>query len=115
MDAKNRLWVSELLAEDCAKAWSHTGWEDTIQKWYHWSEDMKKKDEKQNMEEVHQHKVAQMIKNAEGSAGLLHKTTKPTPWMLLDRCEAKRKEWAKHWQCGESVQKVKDKHWKMRN
>ena len=25
---------------------------------------------------------------------------------LLDRCEAKRKEWAKHWQCGESAQNV---------
>ena len=28
---------------------------------------------------------------------------------LLDRCEAKREEWAKHWQCNESVQKVDDK------
>ena len=25
MDAKNRWWVSELLAEDCEKAWTHTG------------------------------------------------------------------------------------------
>ena len=31
---------------------------------------------------------------------------------LLDRCEAKRKEWAKHWQCDESVQNVEDKPWK---
>ena len=66
-----------------------------------------------------------MIKNAEGSAGLLHKITKPTTWRggvqilkkeedarLLDRCEAKRKEWAKHWQCDESVQNVEDKPWK---
>ena len=66
---------------------------------------MKKKDEKEKREEMHQHKVAQLIKNAEGSAGLLHKITKPTPWRcgaqilekeeedvrLLDRCEAKRK------------------------
>ena len=70
---------------------------------------MKKKDEKENMEEIHQHKVAQMIKSAEGSAGLLHKISKPAPWRggaqilkkkedarLLDRCEAKMKEWAKH-------------------
>ena len=28
------------------------------------------------MEEMHQHKVAQMIKSAEGSAGLLHKNFK---------------------------------------
>ena len=31
---------------------------------------------------------------------------------LLDRCEAKRKEWAKHWQCDEEVQNVEDKSWK---
>ena len=76
--------------------------------------EMKKEDEKENMEEVHQHKVAQMIKSEEESAGLLHKISKPTPgWRgvqilvneedakLLDRCEAKRKEMAKHWQCDE--------------
>ena len=76
------------------------------------------------MEEMHQQKVAQMI--AEGSAGLLHKNTKPTAWRgvaqilkneeedvrLLDRCAAKRKEWAKHWQCDEGVQKLEDKPWK---
>ena len=57
------------------------------------------------MEEIHQHSVNQRIKSAEGSAGLLHKITKPTAWRggaqilkkeeedarLLDRCEAKRK------------------------
>ena len=67
------------------------------------------------MEEMQQHKVAQMIKSAEGSAGLLHKISKPTAgWRgvqilvneeedarLLHRCEAKRKERAKHWQCDE--------------
>ena len=66
-------------------------------------------------------KVVQMIKSAEGSAGLLHKITKPTAWRggtqilkkeeyarLLDRCEAKRKEWAKHWQCDENVQILKE-------
>ena len=52
-------------------------------------------------------KVAQMIKSAEGRAGLLHRIMKPTAWRggaqilkkeeeehvrLLDRCEAKRKE-----------------------
>ena len=31
---------------------------------------------------------------------------------LLDRCEAKRKEWAKHWQCNESVQNLEEKQWK---
>ena len=39
-------------------------------------EEMKKEDEKEKMEELHQDKVAQMIKSAEGSAGLLHKISK---------------------------------------
>ena len=86
---------------------------------------MKKKDEKEKMEEMHQHKVAQMIKGAEGSAGLLHKIFKPTAWRggmqilvkeeedarLLDRCEAKRKEWAKHWLRDEEVHNVEEKQW----
>ena len=91
-----------------------------MQKWYNWLEDMKKKDEKKKMEEMHQHKVEQVIKSAEGSAGLLHRITKPTPWRaggqedarLLDRCEAKRKEWSAHWQCDEDVQNVQDKPWR---
>ena len=45
MDAKNRRWVSELLAKNCEKAWIHTRWEETAQKWYEWLESMKKKDE----------------------------------------------------------------------
>ena len=75
------------------------------------------------MKERHQQKLAQTIKSAEGSAGLLHKISQPTARRggarilkkeeedarLLDRCEATRKEWAKHWQCDESVQNVKDK------
>ena len=79
-------------------------------------------DEKEKMEEMHQHKVAQMIKSAEGSAGLLHKISKPTAWRggaqilvneeedarLLERCEAKRKEWAKHWQVDDEVQYVEE-------
>ena len=30
---------------------------------------------------------------------------------LLDHSEAKRKEWAKHWQCDESVQNLEEKPW----
>ena len=41
---------------------------------------MKKKDEMEKMDGMHQHKVAQVIPSAEGSAGLLHRITKPTPW-----------------------------------
>ena len=71
---------------------------------------MNKKDEKEKTEEMHQHRVAQMIKSAEGSAGLLHKITKPTPWRraaqilekeeedarLFHRRQATRKEWSIH-------------------
>ena len=80
MDAENRWWVSELLAADSEKARIHSRWEDTMQKWYEWVDHMKKKDEKEKMEEVHQRKVEKMIKSAEGIAGLLHKITKPTMW-----------------------------------
>ena len=81
------------------------------------------------MEELQQQKVCQMIKSAEGSAGLLHKITRLAAWRggaqilkkeeedarLLDRCEAKRKERRRHWQCDESVHNVEDKPWKMVN
>ena len=53
----------------------------------------------------------------------MHKITKPTARRggaqilekeedagLLDRCEAKRKEWAKHWQCDESVSRMGRHH-----
>ena len=80
MDAESRWWVSELLAADCEKTWIHTGWEDTMHECYNRLEEMKKKDEKGKMEEIHQHKVAKMIESAEGSAGLLHKISKPTAW-----------------------------------
>ena len=45
IDAENRWWVAELLA-DCEKAWLHPEEEETIQKWYVWCEEMKKKYEK---------------------------------------------------------------------
>ena len=31
---------------------------------------------------------------------------------LLERCEAKRKEWSKHWQCNEEIQNMHDKPWR---
>ena len=49
-----------------------------MQKWYERLEEMKKKGEKEKMEDMHQHKVTQMIKSAEGSTGLLYKISKPT-------------------------------------
>ena len=70
---------------------------------------MKKKDEVKKMEEVHQRKDSHMIKSAGGSAGLLHKITKPTACrggvQVLTKDE-EREEWAKHWQCGVEVQNL---------
>ena len=80
MDAQNRWWVAELLAADCEKAWLHPGEEETMQKWGAWLETMKKEEEKRKMEDMHQQRVNQMIKSAEGSAGLLHKITEPATW-----------------------------------
>ena len=56
MDAENRWWVSELLVADCEKVWIHTGRQDILQKWYKWLEEMKKRDDKGKMKELHQHK-----------------------------------------------------------
>ena len=75
---------------------------------------------------MHQRKVEKMIKSAEGSAGHLHKISKPTMWRggvqilkkeeeharLLDRCEAKKKEWSKHWQCDDEVQNMRNTPWR---
>ena len=92
MDAENRWLVAGLLATDCEKAWLHPGEEATMHKWYVWLEEMKKKDDKDKMEEMHQEKESQMNKIAEGSAGLLHKITKPTTWrrgaLILKKEEA---------------------------
>ena len=71
MDAESRWWVSELLAADCEKAWIHAGLEDILQKWYNWLEEMKKKDEKEKMEEMHRKSLAQNLKahSMEGRGG----------------------------------------------
>ena len=65
---------------DCEKAWLHPEEEATMQKWNTWLQEMKRECEQKKAEEVHQQKVSQMIKSAEGDAGLLHKITKPTAW-----------------------------------
>ena len=105
MDAENGWWVAELLAADCEKASLHPEEEETMQKCF-WLENEKKEEIRRKMEELQQPKVSQMIKSAEGSAGLLHEITRLAAWRggaqilkkeeedarLLDRCEAKRKE-----------------------
>ena len=87
MDAENRWWVSELFAADCERAWIHPGWEDTMHKRFEWLEHMKKKDEKEKMEEMHQRKVENMIKSAEGSAGLVKKSQSQSLGERGRRCE----------------------------
>ena len=128
MDAENGWWVAELLAAACEKASLHPEEEETMQKIFLVGK-MKKGRDRRKMEELQQQKVSQMIKSAEGSAGLLHKITRPAAWRggaqilkkeeedarLLDRCEAKRKEQRRHWQCDESVHSVEDQPWKMVN
>ena len=113
-DANNSWWVSDLCAADCEKAWLHAEWEDTVQKWHDWLQQMKKKDKGRKVEEEHRKYASQLIRSADGGAGLLHTVTKPTTWrgrvqilkeeeedaQPLARCEEKRKEWEKHWHCG---------------
>ena len=91
---------------DCGKAWLQVGWEDTMRTWYDWLGELKKKNERKNMEQLHQQRVSPMIKSADGSAGLFHKITKPAAWRggaqilkkeeedvrLLDRCNATGKD-----------------------
>ena len=46
------------------ETWLHPGEEVTMGKWYDWLEEMKKKDERKKMEELHQQRASQMIKSA---------------------------------------------------
>ena len=76
----------------------------------------KKKDEKKRkIEEMHQERVNQMTKSAEGSAGLLLTFTKPTAWRGAQILTKEEEEWAKHWQRDESVQNMEDKPVKTRS
>ena len=93
-----------------------------MHKWYVWLEH-EMGNSTRKMEELHQQKVSQMIESAEGGAGLQHLMTKAIARRggaqilkkeeedvrMLDRCEAKRKEWTKHRHWDESVQNTKDK------
>ena len=54
MDAESRWRVSDLLAADCEKALIHSGWKILCRDGIEWPEEMKKRDEKGNMEEMHQ-------------------------------------------------------------
>ena len=64
------------------------------------------------MEDMHQQKVEKMIKSAEGRAGLTSQSQRCGGEEYRDRCEAKRKEWATHWQCDEEIQQMQNKPWR---
>ena len=70
-DAHHSWWVSEFLAADCRKAWLHSGWEDTMQRWFDWLHEMKKKT-KQKEWKWSTKKISRMIRCAEGSTGVVH-------------------------------------------
>ena len=58
-------------------------WEDTVQQWYNWLHEKKKKcekvEEKRRVEE-HQKLVGQLSPSAEGGADFLHIIAKPAAW-----------------------------------
>ena len=95
------------------KTWLHPEWEDTAHDWL--CEKEKHGEEKRGEEP--QKLGSRMIPSVEG-AGFLHRITKPAAWrgglqVLEDlegdvkptrRCEEKKKEWAKHWQCDSEAQ-----------
>ena len=69
---------------------------------------MKNKDEKRKMEELHQRRVNQMIKSAEGRAGLVHKITKHAACRGGAQILKKEEEdAATHWQRASSLYKAK--------
>ena len=94
--------------------WLHPE-EENMQFFYIWLEKMKKGDERKKMEEMYQQRVNQMIKSAEGMRvstawrGGAQILKEEEDARLLNRCEAKRKEWVKRWQCDESVPNAEDK------
>ena len=91
--------------------------------WYERLEHMKKKDEKDKWRRCISERWRRRPRAQKAVLDFSTKITKPTTWRggtkilkkeeegvrLLDRWEAKREEWAKQWQCDESVQKVEDK------
>ena len=97
-------------------AWTRTTiggypeWEETVQPWFYWLHEMKKKDVEKRKEEKHQKLVKRVITSAEGRAGFLHRITGGVQFLEeeeedvspLARCEEKRREWAKHWQAVET-------------
>ena len=87
-------------------------------RWYNRLHEVKETDEGKRVEVEHPKLVSCMIRSADGGTSLLHKITKPTAQILkeeeedvkpLARCEEKKKELAKHWQCDLKVQGLQDK------
>ena len=112
MDAKNRWWVAELFAKDCEKTRKLY---DSLEK------DEKRKnggdastkggeDNKKCRRECWTSAQNHEANTMEGRAQILEKVEEDA--RLLDRCEAKRKEWSTDWQCDEEVQNMQDKPWR---
>ena len=123
MDAENRWWVADLLAQTARRRGStRKKKKKQCQSSIVGLENGKKEDEKRKMEEMHQQKVSQMIKKCRrwcwaftqawrGGVQILKEIAEDAK--LLDRCEAKKKNGQeRHWQCGEVVQNMEDKPWK---
>ena len=91
-------------------------------RWDTWPYAMEKKDENGRLEVEHPKLVSRMTKSADGRTAPLKKITKPKARRRevqilkeaeedvkpLARCEEKRKEWAKHWQCDTEVRNFED-------
>ena len=78
--------------------------------------EMKKNDEGKRMEVDHQKLVSRMIRSAQGGTwrgrGVQILKEEEEDAKPLARCEEKKKEWAKRWQCDTKVQDLKDKPWR---
>ena len=105
MDAENRWWVADLLAQTARRRGStRKKKKKQCQSSIVGLENGKKEDEKRKMEEMHQQKVSQMIKKCRrwcwaftqawrGGVQILKEIAEDAK--LLDRCEAKKEERAR--------------------
>ena len=94
------------------KSVAHPEWEDTVLQ-------DKKKDEEKRREEYHLKLDSRMVARAEGAAGFLctksrkrasvGRVGETTP---MKRCEEKREDWARHWQCDTEAQDMEDEPWR---
>ena len=68
-------WVSELSAADRKRAWLHPEWADTMQEWYKWLHEERRRTRKKRREKQRKKLVPRMTSGGERGAGFLHKLT----------------------------------------